>query len=899
MSRLSVVHCCVALILLGPRVARASDVFVADVPSLLNAIVNAPGSGQAHDHRIHVLPGDYAFAGITVQGRRFTLRAVVPGSVTLRRTDGNHLLDVAGSSDVRLEDLELDGDGFRVIKTNGVADLHLHRVTLRDGLPGGNNDGGLIWHRSSGQLSLFGAFLENARAGRGGLVFGNEGTLSIEQSTLVDGEATVGGGALYARDLDLEVTDVVFRNNTTGGDGGAVNLEDLTDTAVFTRSWFEANEAADWAGSLWTTSSVDLDSSMVCLGRSVSHDNGGVRFVAPATQAADLEIEDSVFLNNGDGNSVWGGAGLRVDGGGDNTRVRVDRSTFVGNHAAGSHAIRLDVGSPSTQADLRIQHTHFAHHPSGSTVSNHAASAEIRDSNLFPSLVNPIVNYQTSGNTALDPGYPAPSATSCALDDILPSLSTVTPSVLGAFDEGFVDADGDGHYAPLDCDDDPLTGAGIHPGAPDLCDGIDNDCDRAVDEDAMPGTFFLDRDEDGLGDLPLVGACRTGPFVVAQAGDCDDDDDDIGGATPAWPDGDGDGFGDGLADALTACELPVGFVPNDVDCDDANDSINPDADDVCGNGIDEDCTGVADDGDDLTTWFVDADQDGFGAGPPIAACTQPADTSDVGDDCDDTDPSVSPGAVEVCDGLDQNCDGQADEDLDLDTPWYADADEDGWGAGLPAFTCGPAPTGGTWVLATDDCDDTWPLTHPGAPELCDSVDNDCDGAIDNDTTPLSWYADADGDGFGDPDASPVLSCAEVDGHVLDATDCDDTDEQVHPEASDATCDGVDSDCDGRVDDEAPATPSAVDADQDGFPVAGPLERCAEPLPDRLDCDDTRSDRYPDAPERCDGIDTDCDGLADPPTCAVTTPTEPVETMGLACSQGSSAPSWPSIVQRRR
>ena len=93
------------------------------------------------------------------------------------------------------------------------------------------------------------------------------------------------------------------------------------------------------------------------------------------------------------------------------------------------------------------------------------------------------------------------------------------------------------------------------------------------------------------------------------------------------------------------------------------------------------------------------------------------------EDCDDTDPYVHPNATEVCDGLDNDCDGDVDEGV-LNT-YYMDADGDGY-------------------LSDEDCDDLSPLVHPGADEICDGIDNDCDGSLDEGTLE-TFYEDADDD----------------------------------------------------------------------------------------------------------------------------------------------------------
>ncbi len=166
------------------------------------------------------------------------------------------------------------------------------------------------------------------------------------------------------------------------------------------------------------------------------------------------------------------------------------------------------------------------------------------------------------------------------------------------------------------------------------------------------------------------------------------------------------------------------------------------------------------------------------------------------EDCDDLDASVRPGVPEVCDGIDNDCDGEVDDGIDI--TWYVDADEDGFGD--PASTAqacarpeGTVPTG-------SDCDDADPESWPGAVEVCDGIDNDCDGERDEGLGDgVWWYADEDGDGHGDAD-SPMEACQQPEGYAEDARDCDDADPTVYPGAEEIAGDGVVNDCDACWDD---------------------------------------------------------------------------------------------------
>jgi hypothetical protein len=392
-----------------------------------------------------------------------------------------------------------------------------------------------------------------------------------------------------------------------------------------------------------------------------------------------------------------------------------------------------------------------------------------------------------------------------------------------------VDADGDGVPAetcldargmPLgdDCDDDAAT---VFPGALEVCDAMN------VDEDCDPDTLGgLDTD----GDTFIDARCCNG----ATCGD---------------------------------------------DCNDAVRGANPDATEAC-NGIDDDCDGMVDDGL-LVTVYRDADGDGHGdASMSRMGCGARAGYVLDDRDCDDTNALRSPSLPEVCDGIDNDCDGTPDPaDSPVPATWYRDVDGDGFGD-RTSFVISCAVPAGQYSLLGTDCNDADPALNPAQAERCNGRDDDCNGRADFAIPGMAGNLEDD-DADGQPDAACGL------GEMV--SDCDDRD-PLSGRGSAESCDGRDNDCDGRVDEMVASFAYFRDADGDGYggTSGGVMVGCVPPtgfVARGGDCDDTSAVRFPGSGEGCNLADDDCDGAVDEsPASSECSPTPRFEER--ACSAGA-------------
>ncbi len=448
----------------------------------------------------------------------------------------------------------------------------------------------------------------------------------------------------------------------------------------------------------------------------------------------------------------------------------------------------------------------------------------------------------------------------------------------GTIDNGvkstfYLDSDGDGHGDPAhstqacsapggyvssndDCDD---TVASTHPGATEMCNGVDDNCNTSIDE-----TFTNKGNACTVG----VGACqRSGTMVCNGSGSgttcsaspgspsaetCNNIDDDCNGQ---------------VDDNLTrTCGSNVGVCSTGTETCSAGSwgscqgSVGPSSE-TC-DGQDDDCDGTIDNGV-KSTFYLDSDGDGHGDSTQTTqACGVPNGYVSNHDDCDDSRSSVHPGATEDCgNGIDDNCDGKTDG---------ADATCDCTDGDTQACYSGASGTEGVGVCAagTQTCVNgsfgacTGEVT-PTA-ETCDGQDDDCDGTVDNGVK-TTFYADTDGDGFGDATTTKD-ACSAPAGYVADNTDCDDTAGAVNPGATEDCGNGIDDDCDGKVDGDdsdcnctdgdtqacysGPAGTEGVGA------CAGGTQTCASGAFGACDGEVTPTD------EVCNGVDDDCNGTVD-------------------------------------
>jgi hypothetical protein len=397
------------------------------------------------------------------------------------------------------------------------------------------------------------------------------------------------------------------------------------------------------------------------------------------------------------------------------------------------------------------------------------------------------------------------------------------------------DADHDGYSiqggacGKVDCND---NASGVNPAAAEACNGIDDDCDGAPDNGLPFASYYRDGDADGYGDPDSAGrllACEQpeGYADNSTGFDCDDNDTAV---HPGAPDENCNGVDEdcdnatdeGFEGVATSCGLGACARSGSTSCpagaEEPVDSCvagEPEAGDVTCNGIDENCDGTADEGyvPELTTCGV-----GACASQGYALCMNGA--------VQNTCTARRPSSDATCNGIDEDCDGVADDD-------YA-AEQTSCGVGICAGN-----TGSTACVAGSVVDSCDPLAGALTDTTCNGIDEDCDGLADDDYAPEPTTC-----GVGACMSEGVLVC--VNGVVQDTC-------AAGWPSSDATCNGIDEDCDGRADDDYAARPTSCGV---GACAATGAALCVNGA-----VQDNCTAGSP-AAETCNGIDDDCDGVSD-------------------------------------
>jgi len=473
---------------------------------------------------------------------------------------------------------------------------------------------------------------------------------------------------------------------------------------------------------------------------------------------------------------------------------------------------------------------------------------------------------------------------------------------------------------------EPMEGADL-----EKCDGLDNDCDGQLDEgfddtdlDGMADCVDLDDDDDGVLDsednCPLTSnvdqsdvdgdgwgdVCDFGCFLPAIDEwelDCDGIPNDFDNCptmdNPDQADNDGDTTGDecdgdddndGVPDETDNCHFVSNPDQADGDGDDVGDACDGDMD---GDGVPDDvdnCVGVKNEG-----------QENFDGDDMGDAC-DPDDDNDQepdGLDCAPFDPDISHLAQELCNGLDDDCDGSADEEgAGGCENYYLDQDLDGWGIDAQfKCLCGPADL--YLTQDTGDCEPLDPDAFPTAAESCNGKDDNCNGDVDEgfsdkDNDGIADCVDPDLDGDGVPDVADncpgVFNDSQADfdndgqgnecdpdddnDGVGDGEDCEPFDDEISP-ALNEVCDGKDNNCDGGVDNALGTTTCgkgecehAEDNCIGGTPnQCDPLLGMSDEVCDLKDndCDGSVDEGFPDTDDdgELDCMDDDDDGDGDP------------------------------------
>ncbi|MEQ1568244.1 MAG: MopE-related protein [Myxococcota bacterium] len=656
--------------------------------------------------------------------------------------------------------------GFTAVPSDGGSMVWVQgSLTAEDWVVSGASESPLLVQ--DGSLVLVDSVLDgNTGSAFGGHVVVFGGTLTVRDSELRGGEAP-DGGAIYVEGGELVLERATFESNQADGQGGAVYVADGVLTALDTV----------WSGNLAASDFGDATGGGVWVGGSTTFSVEGCSFDGNRSdvEGGGFSAEDSaggVFVGAVfTGNSAAYGGALYIDGDADLTVVG---STFDDNHATAGNGGALRVyatGAPAITIDTSTFTANTA------TGFGGALAATTQNGALLGELV--LESTWFSNNTADNGG-----ALSISNIDTIDAAHVVLCAN---------EADNDGGGARV-------SNAGFS----------GHQWTNTLFSDNRAGGSGGGMRLDGAGPTDILNDAFLGndaAFIAGGGLSITGTDVSVANTLVAWTDG-GGGVGDDLLDFDLSVDysafydnadgdlpLLVGGTGNLFDDDPQLASYSADGD--CTNDqvwpragsplIDAGDPGYTDPdgtrsdigvyGGPQADWseFVDADADGWTGAA----------------DCDDGDAGVNPDAPETCNGVDDDCDGQVDADpLDAVT-FHEDGDGDGFGSDSSVVTGCVAPDG--FVAEGGDCDDASSVVSPAGVEVCNAIDDDCDGEID-DGVASTWWADGDGDGYGS--GVGVVSCDPVDGSATADGDCDDADRQVNPGVDDTPGDGLDANCDG-------------------------------------------------------------------------------------------------------